>query len=413
MFIAINTLGYSAASDCTKIQNKKLIKEVNKADGFTFSVLPDDDLFPLIKANKCSYILAYDDIENEVVFRGRILSANPESDDTEASISVSCEGPLGYLRDSVIYGVYVETTKEENGETVENKVDARPLMSSWLTNHNNFVDDELKFNPYIQFYSDPNNENPEGLYILKQSHSFDGVSTMDAISEILDDLGYECMITHQQTIPHWTLHISPKFGYNAPDPIVTGLNLKSLSEEIDGSELVTSILPMGGVGYDEKRLMLGPVTMGMPISYLPYMPVGSQGGDWYNESQGWYANMYVDNDDLVSKWGRHIGVMTFDDIVANDASEVKAKRIALRAKACENAAKLSDVEDEFDITAWDLYRAGYEIGALTLHNTYTVRDTKLDITVAARLTKQEYDYDDILNSECTFTVKTEKESSVS
>lgn len=49
MFIAINTLGYSAASDCTKIQNKKLIKEVNKADGFTFSVLPDDDLFPLIK----------------------------------------------------------------------------------------------------------------------------------------------------------------------------------------------------------------------------------------------------------------------------------------------------------------------------------------------------------------------------
>ena len=70
-------------------------------------------------------------------------------------------------------------------------------------------------------------------------------------------------------------------------------------------------------------------------------------------------------------------------------------------------------EDEFDITAWDLYRAGYEIGALTLHNTYTVRDTKLDITVAARLTKQEYDYDDILNSECTFTVKTEKESSVS
>jgi hypothetical protein len=170
---------------------------------------------------------------------------------------------------------------------------------------------------------------------------------------------------------------------------------------------------MGGVGYDEKKLMLGPIEMGDALDYTPFMSPGAQGGDWYNESQAWYAKMYVDNDELVRKWGRHIGVVEFSDIVANDATEVKAKRIALREKACENAAKLSDVEDEFDISAWDLYRAGYSIGALTLHNTYIVRDTNLDITVSARLTKQEFDYDDILNSECSFTVKTEKESSVS
>lgn len=412
MYVSINTLGYSTATDCTRIQGKKLVKEVNKADGFTFTVLPGDAIFPLIKANKCSYITAYDDIENEVVFRGRILSVNPESDDTESSVSVSCEGPLGYLRDSCVFGVYVESTKEENGEIVENKVDARTVMGNFMTNHNNFVPDELKFNTSIVFYDDPTHEAAEP-YILKQSHNFDGVTTMDAVMEILDDLGYECMVTYQLTVPHWTLHVSPKFGYNAPDPIVTGLNLKSLSEDIDGSELVTSILPMGGVGYDEKKLMLGPIEMGDALDYTPFMSPGAQGGDWYNESQAWYAKMYVDNDELVRKWGRHIGVVEFSDIVANDATEVKAKRIALREKACENAAKLSDVEDEFDISAWDLYRAGYAIGALTLHNTYIVRDTNLDITVSARLTKQEFDYDDILNSECSFTVKTEKEASVS
>lgn len=411
MFISVNTLGFTAASDCTHISNKKLIKEVNKADGFQFTVYPGDPMFDLLMTNKCSFVTAYDDVENEVVFRGRITTLNPQSDGNEASKSVSCEGPLGYFRDSIVFGVYVENTKEENGETVPNKVYFGDVIANFITNHNKQVSPELQYDTAIQIYNpDPLNED---FGILKESHNFDGVTTMDALCDILEDLDFECMVTYSYAHPHWTLHISPKFGYHAPDPITTGLNLKSLSEDIDGSELVTSILPLGGVGYDERRLMLGPISMGDDLDYTPYMPIGAQGGDWYNESQAWYAKMYVDNNTLVSKYGRHIGVEVFDDIVANAADEVKAQRIALRNKACESAAKLSDVEDEFDISVYDMYRAGYPIGALVLFNTYTVRDTSLDITVEARFTKQELDYDNILESECTFTVKTEKESSVS
>jgi len=411
MYIAVNSLGFTACSDCTHIVNKKLVREVNKSDGFTFSVSPGDPMFNLLYTNKCSFVTAYDDTCGEVIFRGRITSMTPESDEESSSKSVSCEGPLGYLRDSVVFGIYVENTKEENGETVPNKVYFGDVISRFMVNHNKQVSDELKFNETIVIHNpDPTNEE---FGILKNSHNFDGVDTMSAISDILDDLGFECTVVWGRYIPHWTLHISPKFGYYSPDPIVTGLNLKSLSEDIDGSELVTSILPMGGVGYDEKKLMLGPISMGDDLDYTPYMPVGAQGGDWYNESQAWYAKMYVDNDTLVAKYGRHIGVVDFDDIVANAADEVKAKRIALREKACEYAAKLSDVEDEFDIEVYDLYRAGYNIGALVLYNTYTVRDTNLGITVSARFTKQEIDYDNILDSTCSFTVKTEKESSVS
>lgn len=410
MIISVNSAGYTACSNCERIQNKKLVKEVNKADGFSFTVVPGDPIFDMLYANKISHVIAYDDTQNEIVFRGRITSLNPQTDGVDSSKDVSCEGPLGYLRDSVVFGVYVESTKEEDGEEVPNRVYFGSVMSDFINNHNKQVAPELQFKAITIHNPDPLNED---FGILKESHNFDGVTTMDAIVALLEDLDFECMVTWEKTIPHWTLHISPKFGYHAPDPIITGLNLKSLSESIDGSELVTSILPLGGVGYDEKRLMLGPISMGDDLDYTPYMSPGAQGGDWYNESQAWYAKMYVDNDTLVRKYGRHIGVEVFDDIVANAADEVKANRIALREKACEKAAKLSDVEDEFDISVYDLYRAGYDIGALTLHNTYTVRDVNLDITVEARFTKQELDYDNILESECTFTVKSDKESSVS
>lgn len=410
MIISVNSAGYTACSNCERIQNKKLVKEVNKADGFSFTVVPGDPIFDMLYANKISHVIAYDDTQNEVVFRGRITSLNPQTDGVDSSKDVSCEGPLGYLRDSVVFGVYVESTKEEDGEEVPNRVYFGSVMSDFINNHNKQVAPELQFKAITIHNPDPLNGD---FGILKESHNFDGVTTLDAISDLLNDLDFECMVTWEKTIPHWTLHISPKFGYHAPDPIITGLNLKSLSESIDGSELVTSILPLGGVGYDEKRLMLGPISMGDDLDYTPYMSPGAQGGDWYNESQAWYAKMYVDNDTLVRKYGRHIGVEVFDDIVANAADEVKANRIALREKACEKAAKLSDVEDEFDISVYDLYRAGYDIGALTLHNTYTVRDVNLDITVEARFTKQELDYDNILESECTFTVKSDKESSVS
>ena len=410
MIISVNSAGYTACSNCERIQNKKLVKEVNKADGFSFTVVPGDPIFDMLYANKISHVIAYDETQNEVVFRGRITSLNPQTDGVDSSKDVSCEGPLGYLRDSVVFGVYVESTKEENGEEVPNRVYFGSVMSDFINNHNKQVAPELQFRAITIHNPDPLNGD---FGILKESHNFDGVTTMDAIVALLEDLDFECMVTWEKTIPHWTLHISPKFGYHAPDPIITGLNLKSLSESIDGSELVTSILPLGGVGYDEKRLMLGPISMGDDLDYTPYMSPGAQGGDWYDESQAWYAKMYVDNDTLVRKYGRHIGVEVFDDIVANAADEVKANRIALREKACEKAAKLSDVEDEFDISVYDLYRAGYDIGALTLHNTYTVRDVNLDITVEARFTKQELDYDNILESECTFTVKSDKESSVS
>ena len=411
MRISVNTLGFVQSSDCTHVKNKKLVKEVNKADGFSFTVYPDDPMFDILKANKCSHVIAYDDVENEIVFRGRIVELNPQTDGVESYKDITCEGPLGYLRDSIVFGVYVESTKEQNGQSVSNKVYFGNVISNFMRNHNKQVAEELQFNETIVIHNpDPNRED---FGILKNSHNFDGVTTLDAIENILDDLKFECMVTYQVSMPHWTLHISPKFGYHVGDPITTGLNLKSLSEDIDGSDLVTSILPMGGVGYDEKRLMLGPISMGDDLDYTPYMSPGAQGGDWYNEAQAWYAKMYVDNDRLVSKWGRHIGVKVFDDIVANAANEVKQKRIALRDKACESAAKLSDVEDEFDISVYDLYRAGYDISALMLYNFYIVRDAVLDITVEARFTKQSTNYDDILESECTFTVKSDEESSVS
>jgi hypothetical protein len=412
MYIAINTLGYTACSDCSLISDKKLITEINKADGFTFKVYPGDPIFSLVKTNKCSFITAYDNTEDKVVFRGRITSANPASSDTEASTDVSCEGPLGFLRDSVVYSLNIETnTTNTDGSTTPKNEHFMTYAPQIIIGHNFQVSEELQFRfsyDYSDYYTDQLNGNTK-VGILQQDHTFDGVNSLDALVELLEDVGFECYISYEMTVPHWVIHFAPKFGLHAADPIVTGLNLKSMSESLDGSELVTSIIPMGGVGYDEKRLFIKDISYPAPLSFYYYSPywITPENGI-QDQTTGSRYIAYVDNDTLVSKWGRHLGTVIFDDIVANAANEVAGKRQVLYDRALEYASHLSDVEDEFDISVYDLYKTGYDISELKMFNDYTVRDIQLDITVKARLTKKEVDYDNILDTECTFTVMPER-----
>ena len=426
MYIAINTLGHTACSDCSRISDKHLVKEVNKADNFTFTVYPGDPLFDLVYPGKCSYITAYDDIENDVAFRGRITSIEPESEGNSASKAISCEGPLGYLADSIVQGLYITTNNtyrsSSGSETInETNYDLRNFIYnafSTAMGHNAQVPADLEFSLQwdyagnsVEEYNDTKNT------ICKEFHSFDGVTTLDALLELLDDIKWECYITYQMATPHFIIHFAPKFGMHVADPIVTGLNLKAMSESIDSNEIITRVFPMGGVGYDEKRLTLTSTSWPSANFFSTYGPVDpNYGAPWFitraqgRSSNGAYYNGYIDNDKLIAKYGVHVGVKIFDDIVANDSSEVYSKRGILFQKASDYTSKLSDVEDEFDISAYDLYRAGYPLNALTLHNFYTIRDTQLDITVEARLTKQDLNYDNILDSEHTFTVQSERSS---
>lgn len=409
MNIAINTLGYTACSDCKSIYNIKQVKEINKIDTFDFTVLPDDPLYSLLKTNKCSYITAYDETEYEVVFRGRITSLSPSSSGNSSETKVSCEGALGYLKDSICWGTYVETNKKDNQDRYfENKPNVSSILGPLISSHNLQVEPYMRFNFVVYSTVNPVSDSDKG--ILTQSHSFDGVSSFDVLFDLLEDLNWECMVTYNDSNPHWTLHIAKRFGFYVADPIVTGLNLKSLSGEIDGSELVTRVFPLGGVGYDEKRLTLTDISLGGPLCVDQNLP----GDQIMNPTTGMYNKAYVDNDDLVSKWGARMGVVTFDDIVANSEDEVKEKRQILRNKAIEHARKLSDVKTSFSASAYDLYYAGYDINKLQLHNYYTVRDTIGDITVQARLVKNEINYDNKLDSEPEFTVdSSDSEASVS
>lgn len=401
MNIAVNTLGYTACSDCSTIYNVRKIVEVNKADAFEFTVLPEDPLYSVLKTNKCSYIIACDENENEsgVAFRGRVTNLSPKTSDTTSEMAVSCEGPLGYLKDSICWGTYVNSSREDSLHNAqEQKTHFMSIMGPLIYSHNYQVAPELQFS--ISWSEPQNAVSDSDKGYLTKSHSFDGVNTLDVLLEILEDLDWECMVTYSASTPHWTLHMTKRFGFYVSDPIVSGINLKSLNGDIDGTDLVTRVVPLGGVGYDEKRLMLNNTWLGGPL-----IRSSDEAPDYIiNPSTNEYNAAYVDNDDLVSKWGPRIGVEIFDDIVANSEEEVKDKRPILRNKALEYVRKLSDVKTSFAATAYELNYTDDEYSKLQLHNYYTIRDNIGDMTVQARLTKKEINYDNKLESESEFTV---------
>lgn len=389
LYFSVNVRGVTGCTDQTLISNPHYVYEINAIDNFSFTVPPQADIFNLLKPKVC-YVLVYDSVKNDVIFRGRVLSSEKSSSD-QVSKEIQCEGPLGYLKESFVRGFGVPT-----GTHIMN------AMMRIIYDHNKFVDDdELKFVQSINY--DQSSMLSATDPILKEDFSFDGESTYEAFKALIDSLGFEYKVMRvSETPPYWQLYISAKFGAKMRDPISTGLNLKSLVEKEDSETLVTRIFPFGGVGYDEKRLTLSDNGVGSPISYTEYYP-GSTGDTVINQTTGMYANMYVDNTALVAKWGIHSKVMIFEDIVANSPEELPAKRTLLRNRAKEYARHLSDNTRTFEAEAYDLYKlTPDEIEELKPHNYYFILDAVGGSYLMARLIKKDIDYENEAESEMTF-----------
>jgi hypothetical protein len=120
----------------------------------------------------------------------------------------------------------------------------------------------------------------------------------------------------------------------------------------------------------------------------------------------WQGNQlvcaYVDNKELVKKYGRIFKCITFDNIVANSAADIPNARQRLYAAAADHARKLSEPKLDIDISAYDLKRAGFPVDELKVSNIYEVIDPITDLHVLARLTSMTRYYDKPLEPDLTF-----------
>lgn len=332
-----------------RISGGKIVKAVNAVDSFTFTIYPDNAGYNKLKPLTTS-VTVTDDSTGKDVFIGRVLKC-PDSMDEQGLIckSVTCEGRLGWLYDSV--QPYVEYKM----------VGIRTVLASFISKHNTQVGDDKHISVGQVTVTGENN----------YTYSVNWVSTMDAISEqLVGKFGGEIQLRDQdgKVYIDYLEHI----GHGTDTKIELAVNLKTISREIDETSVITRLYPLGAKLTDsEKRLTIGSVNGGKD---------------------------YIEDSALVAKYGVISGTQTWDDVT--QASVLKTKATAYLKSA--NKAK-----KQYKITAVDLSTIDMNFEQFELGCWYRVVNPLMGIDEDLRIIGITINLDSPEQSELTFGDKFE------
>lgn len=327
----------------------KGVKVVNAVDSFTFTIYPDNAGYDKLKPLTTSVTVTNDSTGKDV-FIGRVLKC-PDSMDEQGLIckSVTCEGRLGWLYDSV--QPYIEYKM----------VGIRTVLSAFLSKHNSQVGADKRIELGQVTVTAENN----------YTYSVNWISTMDAISEqLVGKFGGEIQLRDQdgKVYIDYLEHI----GHGTDTKIELAVNLKTISREVDETSVITRLYPLGAKQTDsEKRLTIGTVNGGKD---------------------------YIEDSALVAKYGVISGTQTWDDVT--QASILKTKATAYLKSA--NKAK-----KQYKITAVDLSTIDMNFERFELGCWYRVVNPLMGIDEDLRIVGITINLDSPEQSELTFGDKFE------
>lgn len=292
-----------------RISGGKVVKAINAVDSFTFTIYPDNAGYNKLKPLTTA-VTVTDDSTGKDIFIGRVLKC-PDSMDEQGLIckSVTCEGRLGWLYDSVQpYAEY-------------KMVGVRTVLASFISRHNVQVGDDKHISVGQVTVTADNN----------YTYSVNWVSTMDAISEqLVGKFGGEIQLRDQdgKVYIDYLEHI----GHGTDTKIELAVNLKTISREVDETSVITRLYPLGAKATDsEKRLTIGSVNNGKD---------------------------YIEDSALVAKYGVISGAQTWDDVT--QASILKTKATAYLKNA--NKAKTQYRITAVDLSTIDMNFEQFELG---------------------------------------------------
>lgn len=332
-----------------RISGGKIVKAVNAVDSFTFTIYPDNAGYDKLKPLTTS-VTVTDDSTGKDVFIGRVLKC-PDSMNEQGLIckSVTCEGRLGWLYDSV------------QPYTEYKMVGIRTVLASFISKHNAQVGDDKKISVGQVTVTGENN----------YTYSVNWVSTMDAISEqLVGKFGGEIRLRDQDDKVY--IDYLEHIGHGTDTKIELAVNLKTISREIDETSVITRLYPLGAKLTDsEKRLTIGSVNGGKD---------------------------YIEDSALVAKYGVISGTQTWDDVT--QASILKTKATAYLKSA--NKAK-----KQYKITAVDLSTIDMNFEQFELGCWYRVVNPLMGIDEDLRIIGITINLDNPEQSELTFGDKFE------
>ncbi len=334
-----------------KLTSGKIVKGINTIDSFTFSMSPSNVGFNLINEFS-TLVTAYNTNKDRYDFIGRVLYAETTMDESGLiTKTVTCESVLGFLCDS--WQTYVDT----QNWTVAG------LLQHLLDCHNSLVEGYKQF----KLGTVTANDNNDNLYqAVQRENTWDSIKT-----NLIDKIGGELQVRVEDDGIY--LDYLERIGELKETEIALSVNMKSITREQDPTAFVTRLIPLGCKLKEtvEKTDEEGEVTT-EEVETERRLDISSVNG----------GLIYIDDEQAVSVYGIHVGVVEWDDVT--DPTNLKNKGEAWLE---EN----NKVQIKYSITALDLSLIGKVFDDFDIGNFHPIKNGLIAVDDTARIIKKNID----------------------
>ena len=306
-------------------------------DSLTFTILPDNPGFNLL--NSRTTMISVYSISDEVdEFVGRILTITPQMDESGLiSKTVICEDRLGFLCDSVQPYIAEATYRIED------------FLGLLLSQHNAQVEPYKQINLGTVTVTTGSGNVTKGLNYQ---------TTWDAISEkLLKSIGGEIRLYSLDGKLY--LDYVQELGERSSVAIALGKNIKSISREIDPTNVITRLIPLGasvdqGGESSEEKVTISSVNDGC---------------------------IYLDDGAAIDIYGIVVGTVEWPDVT-------EPGNLLKKAKAWLEAQTF---EERISLSALDLSVIGLDPDAIERYNYYRVACDPIGLDTYMRVVKRTLD----------------------
>lgn len=310
------------------LESAKIVKQMNLADSFTFTVMPFNVGYSLIEKMKAGTVTVYDG--TALVFRGRVLS---ETVGWNNEKQVVCESDTALLNDTVIRPYsYIGTVSG--------------FLQKLITEHNSQKDSSEQFSVGTVTVTDPSG----GL--IRTSEDYE--TTWEELNgKLVNELGGYIIVRRSGNTNY--IDYLADASVDSGQTIELGKNLLSMSRKMNGAAMATGIIPLGAQdGETGGRLTIASVNGGID---------------------------YLLDTEAAADYGKIFKTVVFEDVT--DAAKLKTLG---EAELEELTATVTTIQ----LTALDLSRIGRSTDELGFMEYVNVNDAKHNVVGRFLVTKKEW-----------------------
>ncbi|MCD8188637.1 MAG: phage tail protein, partial [Clostridiales bacterium] len=309
-------------------------------DTLSFEILPNNPGYELL-ASRTTMVTAYNTVTGKNEFSGRVLTITPQMDSSGLIYkSVTCEDRLGFLCDSV------------QPYTAEATYTLEDFFKLLLENHNAQVEDYKKIYP--------------GTISATASASTGNVTkglnyqtTWEALNEkLLDTEGGEIQL-YEGTDGLLYLDYVDELGSISDTTIELGKNMTSISQEIDPTDVITRLIPLGAnleADDDDSDVDTNAKTTIESVNN---------------------GSLWIDDEEAQAVYGIVVGTVEWEDVT-------EPSNLLTKANAWLEA---QTVTDKVTLTALDLSIIGLDADAIERYNYYRTVNAAIGLDAYLRVVK--------------------------